>query len=106
MSNIKQPELVTEFMDMIRKGGNEEVHPEYEKLEHEWGDITKDTDEGQVIYLFKYINSICDLLGVVNKMQKDYDALTDNQKQAIQKRNTDYYKKYQSNESKGENNNK
>lgn len=32
---MEQPELVTEFMDMIRKEGNEEVHPEYEKLEHE-----------------------------------------------------------------------
>lgn len=90
MSNMKQPELVTEFMDMIRKAGNEEVHPEYEKLEHEWGDITKDTNKDQVLYMFKYINSICDLLGVVNKMQSDYDALPESQKQAIQQRNEKY----------------
>lgn len=90
MSNTKQPELVTEFMDMIRKAGNEEVHPEYEKLEHEWGDITKDTDKNQVLYMFKYINSICDLLGVVNKMQSDYDSLPADQKEKIQKRNEKY----------------
>lgn len=92
MSNSQQPELVTEFMDMIRKSGNEEVHPKYEQLEHEWGDITKDTNKEEVLYLFNYINSICDLLGVANKMQSDYDALPDSQKQAIKNRN-DKYKK-------------
>ena len=90
MSNMEQPELVTEFMDMIRKEGNEEVHPEYEKLEHEWGDITKDTNKDQVLYMFKYINSICDLLGIVDKMHSDYAALPDSQKQAIQERNAKY----------------
>lgn len=93
MSNMEQPELVTEFMDMIRKEGNEEVHPEYEKLEHEWGDITKDTNKDEVLYMFKYINSICDLLGIVNKMQRDYDALPDSQKQAIQQRNEKFNSK-------------
>lgn len=90
MSNMEQPELVTEFMDMIRKKGNEEVHPEYEKLEHEWGNITKDTNKDQVLYMFKYINSICDLLGIVDKMHSDYEALPDSQKQAIQERNAKY----------------
>ncbi len=90
MSNMHQPELVTEFMDMIRKSGNEEIHPEYEKLEHEWGNITKDTNKDQVLYMFKYINSICDLLGVVTKMQDDYNALPNSQKQAIKERNEKY----------------
>ena len=90
MSNMEQPELVTEFMDMIRKEGNEEVHPEYEKLEHEWGNITKDTNKDQVLYMLKYINSICDLLGLVTKMHNDYKALPESQKQAIHKRNTKY----------------
>lgn len=90
MSNMEQPELVTEFMDMIRKEGNEEVHPEYEKLEHEWGDITKDTNKDQVLYMFNYINSICDLLGVVDKMHNDYEDLPESQKRAIRKRNAKY----------------
>lgn len=90
MSNTHQPAIVTEFMDMIRKSGNEEVHPNYEKLEHEWGNITKDTNKDEVLYLFKYINSICDLLGVWNKLDNDYEALPSSQKKAIQNRNKKY----------------
>lgn len=92
MSTPHQPKLVTEFMDMIRKAGNEEVHPKYEQLEHEWGDITRDANKEEIIYLFKYINTICDFLGLVQKVENDYNALPDSQKQAIQNRNDRYSK--------------
>ena len=70
----------TEFMDLIREKGNGEVHPELDKIEleklrHKWGDITREPDKDEILYLFKYINFICELLGLRDKADKDFESM-------------------------------
>ncbi|ECQ5639009.1 hypothetical protein FZL45_08430 [Campylobacter jejuni] len=74
-------------MDLIRDKGNSEVHPELEKLEHEWGDITREPDKDEILYLFKYINFVCGLVGLRNKANKDFESLPEQKRKDITKRN-------------------
>lgn len=92
MLSTNAPSLVMEFMDLIRDKGNSEVHPELEKLEHEWGDITREPDKDEILYLFKYINIICELIGLSDKANKDFESLPEQKRLNITKRNKKYQK--------------
>ncbi|QLL77156.1 DUF4145 domain-containing protein [Limosilactobacillus reuteri] len=92
MLSTNAPSLVMEFMDLIRDKGNSEVHPELEKLEHEWGDITREPDKDEILYLFKYINIICELIGLSNKANEDFESLPEQKRLNITKRNKKYQK--------------
>lgn len=95
------PSLVTEFMDLIRDKGNGEVHPELnkielEKLRHKWGDITRKPDKDEIIYLFKYINFICELLGLRDKADKDFESIPEDKRKNIARRNQKFQNKFNS----------
>lgn len=90
MLSANTPSLVMEFMDLIRDKGNSEVHPELEKLEHEWGDITREPDKDEILYLFKYINIICGLIGLSDKANEDFESLPEEKRLTITKRNKKY----------------
>lgn len=90
MLSTDTPSLVTEFMDLIRNEGNVEVHPELEKLEHKWGDITREPDKDEIVYLFKYINTICNLIGLIDKANTEFESLPEKKKKSITRRNQKY----------------
>lgn len=92
------PSLVTEFMDLIREKGNGEVHPELDKIEleklrHKWGDITREPDKDEILYLFKYINFICELLGLRDKADKDFESIPKDKRNNIARRNQKFQNK-------------
>ena len=92
MLSANTPSLVMEFMDLIRDKGNSEVHPELQKLEHEWGDITREPDKDEILYLFKYINIICGFIGLSDKANEDFESLPEQKRLHITKRNNKYKK--------------
>ncbi|CDA26454.1 putative uncharacterized protein [Lactobacillus amylovorus CAG:719] len=82
-----QPEYIIQLMDIIRASGNSSAHDGL-KTDESIRELNDNENRERVITLFKFLNLICELIGLSNQSNKMFSSeLTEGQRKQIKIRN-------------------